>query len=566
MRHTPRHPFSTAAIAFGLCVATPDLTAQQALSTTSGGYVTVPHAAALVPPRITVEACVIIDPANPVDGTIVRKDPTPNVSAYLLRLQAGRPQWRIEAAGGSTTVLGPAPLPLNTPIHLAGTYDNSTARLYVNGVQVASAPAPWGNLADTGGPLHIGRGEVGRSAEQFAGRIDAVRIWNRPRLASELVEWRNRQFVSGTGLIAAWNFNGNLDDSVAGRNGAAVGSISYTPEFCAYGTALDLSSDNNYVTVANAPELMPSHITVEVWCRPSANNYNFGTLVRKDPTAFRESYLLRLEVGRPAFYIRTTSGPVSITATTPIPTDAVTHISASYDGQFVRLFVNGVEVGTGTPATGPIQASSGPLILGHGDTGVFNEEFNGWLDEVRIYSHARAPASHAHYANTEFNLFPGLVAAFSFNGNTDSSGGRVGTLVGTAPFGPELAPMRTTTASAAALGSGSGGCGFTPLAGLDNPPIAGGPSFSFRSENGPPNVPGIIAFGAPVAPFSVLGATFHVLEIANLPVTSNSLGTSGSSLTLPFNLRGAIGVQYAWLCPGFTFLSATNGITLNFGL
>ena len=79
------------------------------------------------------------------------------------------------AAGGAwgRRAVRVAALPLNVWSHLAGTYDGTSLRLYVNGVQVATR-ATSGSIPGSSGPLTIG-GDLAYG-QNFQGRIDEVRI------------------------------------------------------------------------------------------------------------------------------------------------------------------------------------------------------------------------------------------------------------------------------------------------------------------------------------------------------------------------------------------------------
>jgi Concanavalin A-like lectin/glucanases superfamily len=67
---------------------------------------------------------------------------------------------------------------------LAATYDGSTLRLYVNGTQVSSQPVFAPQLDTSTGALTIG-GDV-LYGQQFAGRIDEVRIYNTALSAAQI--------------------------------------------------------------------------------------------------------------------------------------------------------------------------------------------------------------------------------------------------------------------------------------------------------------------------------------------------------------------------------------------
>ena len=62
-----------------------------------------------------------------------------------------------------------------------------------------------------------------------------------------------------------------------------------------------------------------------------------------------------------------------------------THVVGTYDGAFLRLYVNGSEVGS-APRTGPIAPSSAQFIIGgQGDQANY---FDGLIDDVRLYERA----------------------------------------------------------------------------------------------------------------------------------------------------------------------------------
>ena len=90
---------------------------------------------------------------------------------------------RSAAPAAALDATGPAALPANTWTHLAATFDNTTLRLFVNGVQVASR-AVAGPLLTSTGVLRIGGNSLW--GEFFAGTIDEVRIYNRALSATEL--------------------------------------------------------------------------------------------------------------------------------------------------------------------------------------------------------------------------------------------------------------------------------------------------------------------------------------------------------------------------------------------
>jgi hypothetical protein len=111
-------------------------------------------------------------------GRIVDKQTAGGADGYMLDTYNGYP--RIIITG--VNLFGPAKLPTGTWIHEAGTWDGTTMRLYVNGVEVANAPAkalPHNDIA-----LRIGADNTG--ASHFEGLVDEVAIHSRALSAGEI--------------------------------------------------------------------------------------------------------------------------------------------------------------------------------------------------------------------------------------------------------------------------------------------------------------------------------------------------------------------------------------------
>jgi glucose/arabinose dehydrogenase len=95
---------------------------------------------------------------------------------------AGRPSVHVSTPLEVST-RAPSALGVGVWTHLATTYDGTTLRMFVNGVQVSSA-AVGGAIVNDAGPLRIGANGVW--PEPFAGRIDEVRLYNRALPATEI--------------------------------------------------------------------------------------------------------------------------------------------------------------------------------------------------------------------------------------------------------------------------------------------------------------------------------------------------------------------------------------------
>ena len=128
-------------------------------------------------------------------------------------------------------IVGTTTLVNGTWYHAAATYDGTTFRLYLNGVQEASVAVAAG--PGTGSLHHAALGtamtSTGAPTGRFDGAMDEIRIWNVARSAAQLNARRDQELLSGAGLIARYGLAEatgtviNNSVATAGTTGTAVG-------------------------------------------------------------------------------------------------------------------------------------------------------------------------------------------------------------------------------------------------------------------------------------------------------------------------------------------------------
>jgi hypothetical protein len=120
-----------------------------------------------------------------------------------------------------------ANLPLNEWSHIACTYDMVQAKIYVNGIQKASANKSF-EIPQNDQAFEIGRTKD-LSFEYFNGIIDEVRVWEIARTAEEVAENMCTNYTGMTvpGLVTNYKFNecgGTLlTDSQNGNDAILIG-------------------------------------------------------------------------------------------------------------------------------------------------------------------------------------------------------------------------------------------------------------------------------------------------------------------------------------------------------
>jgi hypothetical protein len=237
-----------------------------------------------------------------------------------------------------------------------------------------------------------------------------------------------------------------------------------------------------YIEIPPSNLLAPPSITIEAWVTYDdatlPSGWVYPTLGRKEFTQGVAEWFLRVNANNNGartirLWVNGSGGVVNVNWN--FAAGALlqwTHIAATYDGSFARIYVNGVQVAQAN-GTGPLVALGAATHIGAGDTaaGSANERWNGLIDEVRIWSTARTQQEIATGMFQQILSAPNLVASYQLNGNgLDASGNNAhGALIGNPVFVPSSSPAGPSTYCTA--GTSSHGCQAT-IAADANPNVA----------------------------------------------------------------------------------------------
>ena len=99
----------------------------------------------------------------------------------------------------------------NTWQHVALVYNDTSLKIYINGVEVGSTAVPASFSLPTSSQQYL-IGASGSASEFFSGNIDEVRIWNIERTAAEISTSRSCDLIgTETGLVTYYKFNRGFD-------------------------------------------------------------------------------------------------------------------------------------------------------------------------------------------------------------------------------------------------------------------------------------------------------------------------------------------------------------------
>jgi hypothetical protein len=212
--------------------------------------------------------------------------------------------------------------------------------------------------------------------------------------------WCAAPASASSNVLAHWSFDEGSGQRAAdsGPNGAhgglgsAIGADSADPAWNAGhdgGFALAFAG-GQYVAVADTAALEPQQVAVDAWVRRSGSPGVWRYVLSKGSVnCDRSAYgLYSGWAGGMAFYVSSaTHYTISPEAPSSVVWDgAWHHVVGGYDGARVRLWVDGAQVGGGTPATLSIAYGVGSQGVYLGTyRGSCELGFKGDIDDVRIW-------------------------------------------------------------------------------------------------------------------------------------------------------------------------------------
>jgi hypothetical protein len=210
-----------------------------------------------------------------------------------------------------------------------------------------------------------------------------------------LVGWWPMNEGSGQ-VVHDWSFHGNN-----GYLGSTPAADAQDPTWIPgvfWGTALRFDGADDRVTIPDSASLEPQRLTVDAWVRQDGWHGNFDYIISKNALACdRSSYGMDTAAnGGLEFYVSDHNQQYTSPIADRSLWDGNWHnVAGTFDGNTVRLYIDGVQVGNGTPApitidySLPVQTGMiGSYENGSACPNGNNLVLNGDIDGVQIWSQA----------------------------------------------------------------------------------------------------------------------------------------------------------------------------------
>lgn len=217
--------------------------------------------------------------------------------------------------------------------------------------------------------------------------------------------------ASAPGLVAAYGFNEasgtELNDSSGNTNKGTISGASWNTAG-RYGAALSFNGTSSRVDIPGTASLnLTTGMTMEAWVRPNVVPTGWRSILTKEKTGGLVYGLYgNSDTNRPSAHV-SIGWEQDTRGTAQLAVNTWTHLTGTYDGTNLRIYVNGVLAST-KMIGGSLPTSTGMLRIG-GNV-VWGEYFSGLIDEVRIYNRALSATEIQTDMNTPVGAAGGAIS------------------------------------------------------------------------------------------------------------------------------------------------------------
>ena len=342
-------------------------------------------------------------------------------------------KWFMQASDGSTARLdSTTSVVTDSWVHVVGVRTSTNRYIYVNG-ELENSDELGGFNVDSSSKFLIGVRRHYDLHNIFNGSIDEVRVYNRALTSREV----KALYEYAPGPVGHWKMDetswsgvsGEVKDSSGYANNGTRGGNATTYSPGKYGKTGTFDGADDYV---QTPALDLVNFTLSAWINP--DTWTHGRVIASDGNNLL--WATDESDGSQKFVI--TSGSTQygwVQSNSSAPTNQWSYLAVTYNsltGNY-QFYFNGVKDGSGNliPGGGTVDDYS-YLRIGEG-----GYNFNGLIDDVRIYSYARTqkqiledmnagrPASKSPVAYWKFDQGYGTIAYDSTGSGIEATGGTI---------------------------------------------------------------------------------------------------------------------------------------------
>ena len=352
--------------------------------------------------------------ANGTTATLIKQNGVISINQYRQSASYSGLEILLTTVNGQSNILSTSQgnVPTGEWLHVGIVYDGSNMTLFRNGSQAAGTYNPvaaTGNTVNNTNVFEI----FAQTSLQYG--ISNLQIWNTALSAPEVTTLYNSGVPLLTGTqpqasnLKAWykldqsanwdvSSSGNWtipDASGNGNDGTSSGMTSasliltdLTRNLPYDSYSFNFSGTTDYLEIAHSSTLEPANVSVSIWFKGSAQAAINTYLVSKVANTGSKGYGLYTgnSTDKLVFFIYNGSTWILTPLGGVVMDDNWHHAVATYDGNNLKLYVDGSSYASNTSASG-ITYNAGPLVIA-AQTTVPALDFDGKLSNCAIFNQA----------------------------------------------------------------------------------------------------------------------------------------------------------------------------------
>ncbi len=194
------------------------------------------------------------------------------------------------------------------------------------------------------------------------------------------------------GLVGQWKFDEDIgtttyDTSGNGNDGVFVSTLSrMSSSACIWGGCINFPGGaTNYINVipTNSALDITKPLSFTAWIYPTSTA-SYNPIFGKVPVGYASGYEFANSSGYLRTTLRTGSGNCDFQQSAPLALNTWQFVVSTYDGTYIKQYINGTQTGTSTACTYGAATTSASLYLG--GRVADSARFAGSIDDIRIYN------------------------------------------------------------------------------------------------------------------------------------------------------------------------------------
>jgi subtilisin family serine protease len=198
-------------------------------------------------------------------------------------------------------------------------------------------------------------------------------------------------YVKPPSLVSYWKLDENSGttafDSTPNKNDGTINGATWTSGKS--WSALQFDGINDYVRVKDSNSLdMTNAITISAWIYPTSWSSTYPRIVSKEASASAAPYALELDNSskRALFCLNACAGENCVdSGSNSISLNNWYYVAGTWNGTHSQIYVNGA-LKNSKSLSGTMTATTNDILIGNNPSN--NRQFNGTIDEVKIYNYA----------------------------------------------------------------------------------------------------------------------------------------------------------------------------------